>query len=71
MNRRFRLSVLSAKYYLQPEIEVMEPEMEQELLAYSVTSEGLGEKLTHDDTTPSGNSWDEALSRRSVWDDEE
>jgi len=64
---------MTKKYYLQPEIEVMEPEMEQELLVYSVTSTGLGEneELTHDDTTPSGNSWDEALSRRSVWDDEE
>ena len=63
---------MTKKYYLQPEIEVMEPEMEQELLAYSVTSEGLGDdNIKHDNTNPSGNSWDEALSRRSVWDDEE
>jgi hypothetical protein len=50
----------------------MEPEMEQELLAYSVTSTGLDDdNIKHDNTNPSGNSWDEALSRRSVWDDEE
>ena len=43
---------------------------ESELLAYSVKSSGLGEgeELSQDENNPSGNSWDEAMGRRSIWD---
>jgi hypothetical protein len=63
---------MTKKYYLQPEIEVMEPEMEQELLAYSVTSTGLDdENLSIPENNTSGDSWNDALSRQGAWDEEE
>jgi hypothetical protein len=63
---------MTKKYYLQPEIEVMEPEMEQELLAYSVTSTGLDdENLSIPENNTSGDSWNDALSRQGAWDEGE
>ena len=49
---------------------VMEADVEQQILAASVQTTGLGEGLTQDDTP--GDSWNDAMSRRNnVWDDEE
>ena len=44
-------------------MQVFEVRMEQDLLAYSVTTTGLGEtnNLTHSETP--GDTWDDALSR--------
>jgi hypothetical protein len=61
---------MTKKDYQKPEIQDMGILEESALLAYSVQSSGLGddEELTQDDT--SGNSWDEAMSRGSIWDEE-
>ena len=52
----------SKKEYLQPAMEILEADLDQQLLAYSVQSDGLGEKpedeLTQDETP--GNAWDDA-----------
>ena len=58
------------KAYMKPEIQVMGILEVSELLAYSVQSSGLGdgEELSQDDT--SGDSWGEAMSRGSIWDEE-
>ena len=55
---------------MKPEIQDMGILEESALLAYSVQSSGLGddEELTQDDTP--GNSWDEAMGRGSIWDEE-
>jgi hypothetical protein len=49
--------------YTKLAMQVFEVRMEQDLLAYSVTTMGLGDtnSLTHDGTT--GDTWDDALSR--------
>ena len=63
---------MTKKDYQKPVIEFDELDISEELLAYSVQSTGLGEgeELTQDDT--SGNSWNDAMSRRhSVWDEDE
>ena len=61
---------MTKKEYMKPEIQDMGILEESALLAYSVQSSGLGdgEELTQDDT--SGNAWDEAMSRGSIWDEE-
>ena len=61
---------LPKQEYMKPEIQDMGILEESALLAYSVQSSGLGdgEELTKDDT--SGNSWDEAMGRGSIWDEE-
>jgi hypothetical protein len=61
---------MTKKDYQKPEIQDMGILEESALLAYSVQSSGLGddEELTQDDTP--GNSWDEAMSRGSIWDEE-
>ena len=59
------------KVYMKPVIELDEFDMEEELLAYSVTSTGLGDNtednLTHDETP--GDTWTDALSRRGAWEE--
>ena len=67
---------MTKKKYMKPAMEILEADLDQQLLAYSVQSDGLGEKpedeLTQDETP--GNAWGEALSRRDhqdFWDDEE
>ena len=52
----------SKKVYLQPAMEILEADLDQQLLAYSVQSEGLGDDLTlPDDEEPkSGSVWEEA-----------
>ena len=61
---------MTKKEYMKPEIQDMGILEESALLAYSVQSSGLGdgEELTQDDTP--GNSWDDAMSRGSIWDEE-
>ena len=61
---------MTKKEYMKPEIQDMGILEESALLAYSVQSSGLGddEELTQDDTP--GNSWDEAMGRGSIWDEE-
>ena len=61
---------MTKKEYMKPEIQDMGILEESALLAYSVQSSGLGddEELTQDDT--SGNAWDEAMGRGSMWDEE-
>jgi hypothetical protein len=50
------------KEYLQPAMEILEADLDQQLLAYSVQSDGLGEnpedELTQDETP--GNAWADA-----------
>ena len=62
---------MTKKVYMKPELQDMGILEESELLAYSVQSTGLGddEELKSDDT--SGDSWDDALSRKGTWSDEE
>ena len=62
---------MTKKDYMKPVIEFDEFDMEEELLAYSVTSTGLGDNtednLTHDETP--GDTWTDALSRRGAWEE--
>ena len=53
---------MKKKEYLQPAMEILEADLDQQLLAYSVQSEGLGDDLTlPDDEEPkSGSVWEEA-----------
>ncbi len=62
--------VMTKKDYMKHEIQAMGIQEESALLAYSVQSSGLGdgEELSQDDT--SGNAWDDAMSRGSIWDEE-
>jgi hypothetical protein len=62
--------VMTKKDYMKPEIQDMGILEESELLAYSVQSTGLDEGLSQDKDNSSGNSWDEAMGRRSIWDEE-
>ena len=63
---------MTKKDYMKPEIQDMGILEESDLLAYSVQSTGLGEnpedELTQDETP--GNTWDDAMSRGSIWDEE-
>lgn len=62
---------MTKKEYMKPVIELDEFDMEEELLAYSVTSAGLGDNtednLTHDETP--GDTWTDAMSRRGAWEE--
>ena len=64
---------MTKKVYMQPAIALDEFDMAEQLLAYSVTTTGLGEtdsdNLVQDET--SGNTWDDAMSRKNVWDGDE
>ena len=62
------------KEYMKPNVKAMGILEESELLVYSVKSSGLGEgeELSQDKDNPTGNTWDDAMSRRkNVWDDDE
>jgi hypothetical protein len=50
------------KEYLQPAMEILEADLDQQLLAYSVQSEGLGDdKLSiGEDDEKSGDAWGDA-----------
>jgi hypothetical protein len=63
---------MTKKEYMKPEIQDMGILEESALLAYSVTTTGLGENdnLSQDKDALTGDSWDDALSRRGAWDEE-
>ena len=60
------------KVYMKPEIQDMGILEESDLLAYSVQSTGLGDNdnLKQVEGETSGDTWDDALSRGSIWDEE-
>ncbi|MBR2237597.1 MAG: hypothetical protein IJ887_06945 [Prevotella sp.] len=60
---------MTKKEYMKPVIEFDELDMTGELLAYSVTTTGLGDNdnLTQDETP--GDSWTDAMSRRGAWEE--
>ena len=64
---------MTKKEYMKPVIELDEFDMEEELLAYSVTSTGLGDNtednLKQVEGETSGDSWNDALSRRGAWEE--
>ena len=53
---------MTKKEYQKPVMEILEADLDQQLLAYSVQTDGLGEKpedeLTQDETP--GNAWGDA-----------
>ena len=62
---------MTKKAYMKPVMEVIEADIEQQILAGSVagvTTTGLGDDNIDKGETP-GDSWDDAMSRRSVWDE--
>lgn len=61
---------MTKKEYMKPEIELNELDMTGLLLANSVQSSGLGdnEEISQDDTP--GDSWNDAMSREGVWEEE-
>ena len=62
---------MTKKAYMKPAMEVLETDVEQQILAgsvTSVTSTGLDDDNIGKGETP-GDSWGDAMSRRSVWDE--
>ena len=62
---------MKKKAYMKPAMEVLETDVEQQILAGSVagvTTTGLGDENIDKGETP-GDSWGDAMSRRSVWDE--
>ena len=62
---------LPKQEYQKPVMEVIEADIEQQILAGSVTSvttTGLDDDNIDKGETP-GDSWGDAMSRRSVWDE--
>ena len=62
---------MTKKAYMKPAMEVLETDVEQQILAGSVmgvTTNGLGDDNIDKGETP-GDSWGDAMSRRSVWDE--
>ena len=60
---------MTKKEYMKPVIEFDELDMTEQLLAYSVQSTGLGDNdnLKQVEGETSGDTWDDALSRREAW----
>ena len=61
---------MTKKVYMQPTIALDEFDMEEQLLAYSVKSVGLGENESIEKVDDTGDSWNDAMSRKA-WDDGE
>ena len=61
---------MTKKVYMKPEIQDMGILEESDLLAYSVQSAGLVDELSQDKDDLTGDTWDEALGRGGVWDEE-
>ena len=62
---------MTKKAYMKPAMEVLETDVEQQILAGSVagvTTTGLDDDNIDKGETP-GDSWGDAMSRRSVWDE--
>lgn len=53
---------MTKKEYQKPAMEILEADLDQQLLAYSVQSEGLGDNddLSIDEDHKSGDAWDDA-----------
>ena len=54
---------MTKKEYLQPAMEILEADLDQLLLAYSVQTDGLGNddlSLPEDEESKSGSVWEEA-----------
>jgi len=62
---------MTKKVYMQPAIALDEFDMEEQLLVNSVTVTGLGENESIEKVEGSGDTWNDALSRRGAWDDGE
>ena len=61
---------MTKKEYMKPAIEFDEFDMEEELLAYSVGTAGLGdENLSIPENNTSGDTWNDALSRQGAWEE--
>ena len=62
---------MTKKDYMKPDIQAMGILEESALLAYSVTTTGLGDddNLSQDKDALTGDSWDDALSRRGAWEE--
>ncbi len=64
---------MTKKEYIQPELQVTQIHTIQ-MLATSVQTTGLGDNdnLSQDVDNPTGNAWDDAMSRRkNDWDEDE
>lgn len=59
---------MTKKAYMKPAMEVLETDVEQQILAGSVQTTGLDDDNIDKGETP-GDSWGDAMSRRSVWDE--
>lgn len=62
---------MTKKAYMKPAMEVLDTDVEQQILAGSVmgvTTTGLDDDNIDKGETP-GDSWGDAMSRRSVWDE--
>ena len=61
---------MTKKYYIAPELEILDAETEAILMVSPVATTGLDDQnLTKDDTP--GDSWTDAMGRSGAWDDEE
>ena len=63
---------MTKKVYMKPELQVTQIHTIQ-MLATSVQTTGLGDNdnLSQDVDNPTGNAWDDAMSRHNVWDEDE
>ena len=59
---------MTKKFYIAPELEILDAETEA-ILMVSPTTTGLGDELTKDKEP--GNSWEDAMGRGGAWDDDE
>ena len=61
---------MTKKYYIAPELEILDAGTEEILMVSPVATTGLDDQnLTKDDTP--GDSWTDAMGRSGAWDDEE
>ena len=59
------------KAYLKPVTEILADDMELQLLAGSVKTEGLdGDNISQDKDNPSGDSWGDAMGRAFDFDED-
>ena len=59
---------MTKKYYIAPELEILDAETEAILMVSPVTTGLDGQNLTKDDTP--GDSWSGAMGRDGLWDEE-
>ena len=61
---------MTKKIYMQPTMTVTDVDLKVQILTSSVQTTGLDDDNLEKDDTP-GDAWSDAMSRRSVWDNEE